>query len=284
VDDDITLLNQLEKVFKYEGYNVISIDKPQEAIKTIQKENIDIILLDIMMPKIDGFEVFNEIQKEKLDIPIIFLTGKTFIEDKITALNSGADDYITKPFKIEEVLARVNRALERSYQYRIDELTGAYTKKYFGRRIKEAQNKLIKHGEIFSLAFVDIDYFKEINDTYGHIAGDFILKKLADRIKFKIRSKDELFRFGGDEFVIIFPKATDNQVYNILERIRKEIQSNMIYYNKKDKPINISFSAGIGTIKDVNQTIEELIEVTDKYLYMAKQQGRNKITYQENAK
>lgn len=282
VDDDITLLNQLEKVFKYEGYNVISVDKPQEVIKIIQKENIDIILLDIMMPKIDGFEVFNEIQKEKLDIPIIFLTGKTFIEDKITALNSGADDYITKPFKIEEVLARVNRALERSYQYRIDELTGAYTKKYFGRRIKEAQNKLIKHGEIFSLAFVDIDYFKEINDTYGHIVGDLVLKKIADSIKSKIRLKDELFRFGGDEFVIIFPKATDNQIYNILERIRKEIQSNPIYYNKKDKPINISFSAGIGTIKDANQTIEELIEVTDKYLYMAKQQGRNKITYQKN--
>jgi len=223
VDDDITLLNQLEKVFKYEGYNVISIDKPQEVIKTIQKENIDIILLDIMMPKIDGFEVFSEIQKEKLDIPIIFLTGKTFIEDKITALNSGADDYITKPFKIEEVLARVNRALERNSHYRIDELTGAYTKKHFRKRIKEAQNKLIKQGEIFSLAFIDIDYFKDINDTYGHIVGDLVLKKIADRIKSKIRSQDELFRFGGDEFVIIFPKATDNQVYNILERIRKEI-------------------------------------------------------------
>ena len=179
VDDDITLLNHLEKVFKYEGYNVISIDKPQEVIKTIQKENIDIILLDIMMPKIDGFEVFNEIQKEKLDIPIIFLTGKTFIEDKITALNSGADDYITKPFKIEEVLARVNRALERNSHYRIDELTGAYTKKYFRKRIKEAQNKLLKHGEIFSIAFIDIDYFKDINDTYGHIVGDFVLKKIC---------------------------------------------------------------------------------------------------------
>jgi len=282
VDDDITLLNQLEKVFKYEGYNVISIDKPQEVIKTIQKENIDIILLDIMMPKIDGFEVFSEIQKEKLDIPIIFLTGKTFIEDKITALNSGADDYITKPFKIEEVLARVNRALERNSHYRIDELTGAYTKKHFRKRIKEAQNKLIKQEEIFSLAFIDIDYFKDINDTYGHIVGDLVLKKIADRIKSKIRSQDELFRFGGDEFVIIFPKATDNQVYNILERIRKEMQSNPIYYNKTDKPINISFSAGIGTIKDANQTIEELIEITDKYLYMAKQQGRNKIKYQEN--
>lgn len=237
-----------------------------------------------MMPKIDGFEVFNEIQKEKLDIPIIFLTGKTFIEDKITALNSGADDYITKPFKIEEVLARVNRALERNSHYRIDELTGAYTKKYFKKRIKEAQNKLLRYGEIFSIAFIDIDYFKDINDTYGHIMGDIVLKKISNIMKCTIRSKDELFRFGGDEFVIIFPKATDNQVYNILERIRKEIQSNVIYCNKTNKPINISFSAGIGTIKDENQTIVELIEVTDKYLYMAKQQGRNKITYQENAK
>jgi diguanylate cyclase (GGDEF)-like protein len=176
----------------------------------------------------------------------------------------------------------VNRALERNSNYRIDELTGAYTKKHFRKRIKEAQNKLLKNGEIFSIAFIDIDHFKDINDTYGHIMGDIILKKFADIIKCTIRSKDELFRFGGDEFIVIFPKATDNQVYNILERIRKEIQSNLIYYNKTDKPINISFSAGIGTIKDANQTIEELIEITDKYLYMAKQQGRNKITYQKN--
>ncbi|HSQ87539.1 diguanylate cyclase [Romboutsia sp.] len=284
VDDDITLLNQLEKVFKYEGYNVISIDKPQEAIKIIQEEKIDIILLDIMMPKIDGFEVFNEIQKEKLDIPIIFLTAKTFIEDKITALNSGADDYITKPFKIEEVLARVNRALQRNSNYRIDELTGAYTKRHFTKRIKEVQNKFLKHGEIYSIAFIDIDYFKEINDTYGHMVGDIILKKFANSIKSTIRSKDELFRFGGDEFIVIFPKATDDQVYNILERIKKEIQSNVVYCNKTNKPINIFFSAGIGTIKDANQSIEELIEITDKYLYISKQQGRNKITYQENAK
>lgn len=284
VDDDITLLNQLQRVFKYDGYNVIGIDKPQEAIKIIQEENIDIILLDIMMPKIDGFEVFNEIQKEKLDIPIIFLTGKTFIEDKVSALSSGADDYITKPFKVEEVLARVNRALERNSQYRIDELTGAYTKKYFRKRIKEAQNKFLKHGEMYSLAFIDIDYFKEVNDTYGHMVGDIILKKFADSIKNTIRSKDELFRFGGDEFIVIFPKAIDNQVYNILERIKKEIQSNVIYCNKTNKQINISFSAGIGTMKDANQSIEELIEITDKYLYISKQQGRNKITYQRNTK
>jgi two-component system, cell cycle response regulator len=280
VDDDVILLNQLDKVFRYEGYNVISTSKSYEVAKIIQEENIDIALLDIMMPKIDGFEVFNEIQKEKLDIPIIFLTAKTFTEDKVAALSSGADDYITKPFKVEEVVARVSRALERSTHYRMDELTGAYTKKYFRKKIGEVQKRLLRNGEIFSLAFIDLDFFKKINDEYGHMVGDRILEKFTQIIKRNIRSKDELFRFGGDEFIIIFPNIIDAQVYDILERIKKEIQLNPIYYNETNKPIYVSFSSGINTMKDGNQTIDEFLDITDKYLYKSKQCGRNKNTYQ----
>jgi diguanylate cyclase (GGDEF)-like protein len=112
------------------------------------------------------------------------------------------------------------------------------------------------------------------------MVGDRILEKFTQIIKRNIRSKDELFRFGGDEFIIIFPNIIGAQVYDILERIKKEIQLNPIYYNKTNKPIYVSFSSGINTMKDGNQTIDEFLDITDKYLYKSKQCGRNKNTYQ----
>jgi len=282
VDDDIALLNQLEKVFTEEGYRVLTIADSQEVMTIVHEEKIDIIILDVMMPKIDGFSLLTQLKREKSEIPIIFLSAKTLTEDKVQALNHGADDYITKPFELNEVVARVDRVLKRESDYKMsvltDELTGAYTKKYFRQNIKEAKERLMQKNESFSIAFIDIDHFKQVNDIHGHITGDYILKKFTDIFKKNLRQTDQIYRFGGDEFLVLFQNTQIEFANSSLERIRKEINKKPFFCKKKGQAVTISFSAGVTSAKSSEQSIDELLQKADQALYDSKQLGRERIT------
>ncbi|SHK14620.1 response regulator [Tepidibacter formicigenes] len=287
VDDDINLLYLLENVFKEDGYNVITSSSPDNVMSILKQEKIDLAILDVIMPEKNGFEVLKQIKEEKINVPIIFLTAKNITKDKIKALREGVEDYITKPFQIEELTVRVECILKKvnSYKRKIikDNLTGVYNKDYFNERLKEIKNISKNEKRVFSIAFIDFDYFKEINDKYGHLAGDYALKVFVQELKKYLRSSDEIYRFGGDEFLILFNGTLGTQAYEALERARSKISNKNINYKENDN-INISFSAGISTFEDGYESIEESLERADKALYISKKLGRGKTTYLEKEK
>ncbi len=284
VDEDIRMLDLVEKVFTKEGYRVFTSSNPNVSMSILKKEKIDLMILDIMMPGKNGFQVLEKIRKENFNIPIIFLTAHNLIEDKVKALKGGVDDYITKPFEREELVARVERILKKSNSYKIkmkiDNLTGVYNKKYLHERLEELKNGL--HGnEYFSIAFIDLDYFKQINDKYGHLVGDHILQIFTKELQSCLRNSDEIYRFGGDEFLVLFHNIPPEKAYEVLERVRKKIQEKDLYYKVVCEPISVSFSAGVASLSKKDETLESILDRADKALYASKKSGRGKITYLE---
>ncbi|SDY73606.1 diguanylate cyclase (GGDEF) domain-containing protein [Proteiniborus ethanoligenes] len=281
LDDDVMMLNILERLLTERGHEVILSSNPFEVISIIKENKIDLAILDLILPKSNGYEITALIRKTEPELPIIMLSGSAITESKIKALKIGADDYITKPFEENELIARVERTLTRYISLKAlsveDGLTGAYTKTYLWRKLKEIKNAYTRNGKIFSVAFVDIDCFKEINDTYGHLAGDEALKCFVSTLKSSLRATDYVFRFGGDEFIVLFPETTKENAHKVLERFRDNESYIQCIKSKTGVLIGCSFSAGITEIKGVSDTVEKIIERADEALYQAKAQGKNRV-------
>lgn len=279
IHNDLWVISSLEKVLSNNGYYVLITSNIKEAFQIIYNENIDLIFLDTM-PNNIGFNIYKDIRKMNYYSPIIFISQKNNAEDRIAALGLGADDYLGMPFYEKELMARVEGCIQRKeYTQKniiLDHLTGAYTKKYFYVRIKEEKNLFQRREGAFSLAFIDLDKFKEINDNFGHMAGDYILQNFVDILKSNLRTTDQVFRFGGDEFIVIFINTNSKEAYNLLEKVRIEVEKRNFEF--AGDRFNISFSAGITTIKNVNETIEEVMGRADKLLYKSKEQGRGKTS------
>lgn len=280
LDDDIAILNLFDSAFSMTGYNVIVTPNPYDAIDIILGGGIDLVILDIIMPELSGFDVLEILNKNDVDIPVIVLSGKTLIDDKVNALNKGADDYITKPFNMEEVIARVERALKRSSKYKLnlnkDNLTGAYTKRFFMEKVSDYKKDMEAKDKMFSIAFIDLDRFKEVNDQYGHIIGDYILKEFTLRLKNSLDSNDFIFRFGGDEFLVLFSDLDEDGAYKIVENFRRNLENSVFRYDELNDDIYITISAGVTSISK-NDNTEKALDKADKALYRAKALGRNTI-------
>ncbi|MFA5523233.1 MAG: diguanylate cyclase [Tissierellales bacterium] len=280
VDDDPILLDLLEKILFQRGYDVILCSKTLNLIKTIKDNKIDLAIIDLVMPQIDGYEIIELIRKTEPEMPIIILSGKTNTENKTRALGIGADDYITKPFQEEELIARVERALTRALNFKEksieDGLTGAYTKAFLWKKIEEYKSLFNRSKKAFSVAFLDLDSFKDINDNYGHLIGDEVLKCFVSTLKTSLRVTDYVFRFGGDEFIILFPETEEKEAYNVLERFRSCISYNRCLEVNTGIICLSSFSAGITEIENCDDEIEDIINRADKALYNAKAQGKNR--------
>lgn len=281
IDDDITILKLLENAFTMEGYKVYICDDSASAMDTIAIVRPDVIILDIMMPQIDGYEILEKIKSkhEYCDIYVVILSAKNEVDEKIYGMRAGADDYITKPFVIGEVITRVEMIMRRSGNYKEkllkDCLTDAYSRYYFNLRIAEELERYIRNGSIFSLAFIDIDHFKYINDKYGHQTGDYVLQKLASYILKNIRKCDTVYRYGGEEFIILLPDTTEEKAYQAIDRLRQGFSVEPIYIG--GEALNFTFSAGIKQVANKNETAEDILKHADKAMYYAKKSGRNKV-------
>ncbi|MBF8982104.1 diguanylate cyclase [Lutibacter sp. B2] len=278
VDDDLVILKILNKGLKQKGYYVMTTSNSDEVSHVLENHKIDLILLDLMMPGKNGLEVLEQIRKEYVNIPVIFMTASELTTDKIKAYKLGVDDYITKPFGMDELVARVQCKLKRIHSYKrnrmIDPLTGAYEKIYLKERLNEQRELFIRNNHFFSIVFLDIDYFKKTNDTYGHLAGDYMLKKFTDFFKENLRSIDQIYRFGGDEFLIILPETKEEGAFKVMERLRTRLNQIKFQHCDMEEPVSISFSGGIAMIEDKNQTLEQLLKNADKALYYSKKMGR----------
>lgn len=279
IDDDVVVLKLLEDSFSIEGYDVYICDDPLSAMDIIEISKPDVILLDIMMPKCDGYEILSGIKANPKysDICVIFLSAIDNVEDKIRGMKAGVDDYITKPFIAREVVLRTEIVLKLANRFKEkllrDNLTGAYSRFHFNERMGDELERYKRYHTVFSVAFIDLDNFKITNDTYGHLTGDHVLQKFVSYMDQSLRECDCIFRYGGEEFVILMPDTNEEQAFAAMDRIREKLCSQPIYFGGS----TITYSCGIKEVDENDKIVSKLIDCADKAMYAAKSSGKNKV-------
>ncbi len=297
VEDDKLQARFTKEYLESIGYEVVWVDGGKLAIKTVKAQPIDLILLDRILPDLDGNEVCRwlKLNQDTKGIPVIMLTVKKTTSDKIEGFEAGADDYLPKPYNKTELNARIYAALrtkalqdelrEKNRQLEevlskveilaiTDPLTGLYNRRHFESLIEKEFNKTVRYKKPTSCILIDIDYFKSINDEYGHRIGDHILKEMAALIKNCVRKVDTVSRWGGEEFIVLLPETNKEQAIKAAERIINTIRNHEFSDIRK----KITVSLGIASIPDINvENAEKLIDACDNALYDAKRKGRNRI-------
>ncbi len=294
-EDDPVSRRLLEATLAKEGYTVLTAENGRKALETFEKHFCPIIITDWMMPEMDGLDLTKTI-REKITSRYVFiflLTAKSSKEDIVAGLGAGADDYLTKPFNRGELMARLKTAtrileLEESLKTANDEirilsitdaLTGCFNRAYMDETLPKEIKRSLRYDRPLSLIMGDIDHFKKINDTYGHQAGDEILRKFAACLKTEIREElDWIARYGGEEFLLVFPETNFDKAMLLAERLRLRVSEMHILHEGRMISITVSFGVtGLSsgqTPKEISY--EELIGLADKFLYEAKQSGRNR--------
>ncbi len=287
IEDDPTQLHLISGCLRYDY--AISVAKTQQAgLAILATGNIDIVLLDITLPDGSGFEICRELRSNKGlygEIAIIFMTGHDSMDDEVHGLRLGANDYIRKPFNYSVLRARIELQVQLlrktqllSQLANLDGLTEIPNRRAFDERLNNEWNRAKRDHLPLSLAILDIDYFKEYNDNYGHSAGDDCLKKLANCLRQTIgRSADFFARYGGEEFVIILYNAPIEDARALMQRILHNFRQLAIVHEHSQASSIVTFSAGVTTAYPVADQFSAFFDSADRYLYHAKTAGRNRI-------
>ena len=299
VDDVPDNVEILDARLSSRGYAVITAANGEEALERVQDEPPHLILLDVMMPGLDGHQVARRIKDdEKLPfIPIILVTALNEAEDVVQGLESGADDYISKPYNFRELEARVramlrikflqdeldlkNRELElankRLKKLSItDGLTELYNHRHVHQLLHDEFERSLRTGEQVAVAMMDLDRFKNINDTYGHPTGDVILYETARIIKETAREIDMPGRYGGEEFIGLLPGTDEEAAAHVAERVRQAVEAHV--YRDGATEVRMTVSCGVASFPgDGIDSPESLLKAADEALYQAKHGGRNQV-------
>jgi len=283
VDDTVENLDILEELLS--EYDVISVTGGEDAISIVHEEAIDLILLDIMMPQMDGYEVCQELKSnnDTKDIPIIFITANTDEVSIEKAYDIGGVDYVTKPFLPKELKARVKKELqiqdmmnELKLLASTDPMTKLYNRRYFSKISDQALEFAQKENKDISIIMIDIDKFKNINDTYGHDIGDKVIIALANILINYQRKSDISCRFGGEEFVILLQDTQIEDAKIVANKIKENVENLTVNCNNLN--IKFTISLGVSQIDIKNEpNIEKALKRADEALYLAKNNGRNQI-------
>ena len=285
VDDIPSNVQTLAAILKND-YEIKVATNGQRALE-LSFSNIqpDLILLDVEMPQMNGYEVCMKLKNtdSTKNIPIIFITANHDIEDEEKGLNLGAVDYITKPVNPAIVRARVKTHITIKKQYdelkfiaMHDKLTSLYNRHYLMdaaiRKISSATRK----NEPLTIVMSDIDHFKMVNDTYGHLVGDGVLKDVASVLNSTNRAEDFVARYGGEEFVTIFENCDAQNAAIKAQQMREEIE------NLNSQGIKITSSFGVAQLSAKHENFDMLLKDADDALYLAKSSGRNKVVIYKN--
>ena len=267
VDDEIEVGKVVTELLSSLGFNADSENNGNNALQTIKNGKYTFLITDINMPELNGIELIKKVREEKVDISIIAMTGYDKDYAYMDVINAGANDFITKPFKIDEIEAKISRILiEKRIRDELaklsitDNLTGLFNQRHFHNKLKEEVNRANRQNHPLSLILLDLDKFKEYNDTYGHLEGDRMLAQAGKIILLNIRENvDTAFRYGGDEFAVILVEADKEIVLNTSERIKKG-------FEESD---GVTASIGFATYKN-EMDVNDLIALVDKDLYKSK--------------
>lgn len=284
VDDNPVNSSFCENLLGKSGYETSVCSGGEEALEFIGKNTPDLILLDIVMPGIDGFQFCDQLKRTPRlkDTPVIFLSAMNDEKSIINGFKCGGVDFITRPFRAQELIARtkthieLKKAKEKLLTMAVtDELTGLFNRRYFMSRLNQEFERVKRYESIFTFIMIDIDYFKKVNDTHGHLAGDCVLRNAAEIMKKSLRLSDTVGRIGGEEFAILLPETEIEYGAEIAERLRKKIDESELEF--ECKTLKLTISAGISDSDTGDATVDAVLNRADMALYRAKEDGRNRV-------
>ena len=295
VDDSPAQAEHLKNVLEADGYHVSVVGDGASAIRAVRTDPPDLVLLDMILPDMDGLQVLRILKARPEFLPVILLSVKADLDQRVRGLRIGADDFLAKPYADVEVLARAMAMLRikrlqdelRAAKAELevlsitDGLTGLYNRRFFQRRLPEEFARAFRYQDPLALVMLDLDRFKRINDTYGHPFGDVILQATASVLKSCAREVDLCCRFGGEEFVAILPKTSAAGARTLAERIGKRMREQVTRFEGAPglaaTDVQVTTSVGIAAFPEVG-TVEALVQCADAALYASKRDGRDRVT------
>jgi len=293
VEDNETDIKSIGAALNGQPSRIEVVKTGKEALSYIQRHRVDLILLDILLPDMDGFEVLRRIKDvdEGKDIQVVVITCLGDIESKIKGIELGAEDFLVKPIIPRELNARVRVLLEKKghldklrshYENaldsaKIDWLTGLHNHGYFKQFLSLEIKRSSRQRYPVTLILIDVDNFKHYNDTLGHAAGDAFLKEISQIILARIREVDLAARYGGDEFAVVLPYAGKEDARHVAQRIHAAITSHNFLADPSRRLNRLTVSLGVAVFPNDAQTAEELIDAADQMLYKAKRNGKNQV-------
>ena len=281
IDDDRELASRFSLILRGANMLVEMLHEPAEIFARMRSFNPEVVLLDVSMPDCTGPELAQIIRMNDdwLRVPIVYLSAETDIGRQMNALIKAGDDFVTKPISdnalVAAVFSRAQRARLLSNALARDSLTGllkhADIKEQAAVELERAQ----RSGKPASVAMLDIDFFKKVNDSYGHAAGDNVIRALANLLRQRLRRIDSLGRYGGEEFLVVLPDCTAEQALRILDEIRQRFAE--LQFIASGSEFSVTLSAGIASTEDLTDNAGSLLERADRALYTAKNSGRNRV-------
>ncbi|UCE81989.1 MAG: diguanylate cyclase [Deltaproteobacteria bacterium] len=281
VDDDDEMLGLLHEVVSQLGHTSVTAPDGMDALEKLREDHFDIIITDINMPRMDGIELTKRVKADLDDIDVLVVTGYQAEYRYTDVIELGASDFISKPFNVNELEAKINRIIrERELRAELkrlsirDGLTGLYNRRYFDENLKrEASRAFRQHYGLF-LLLVDVDNFKDYNDRFGHQKGDDLLKELARLMMLYSRDNvDSVYRYGGDEFAVIIPHAKHKQAMMVARRLRSKFNAS----NLGPASLSMGMAQLEGGLKTLESDLENLLRTADQHLYIAKNNGGDQI-------
>lgn len=296
LEDSLTQALRLQLILESQGYRVTVAGNGMEGLALLENNPFSIVITDWVMPKMDGCEFCHAVRERESSkyVYIILLTTKGSQDDIVAGLEAGADDYLVKPVDESELAARLSTAkriieLERSLQQRNEEisrlsvtdpLTNVYNRRYLNEYLLKEIARASRSGRSLSIVLCDIDHFKRVNDTYGHLVGDQVLQEFSKNLKKVVRTTDWISRYGGEEFVIVYPEIDLEGAQQAAERCRIAVSEGRVSVG--DQEVLITSSFGIvscvpaGMEMDNEACMDAMISAADECLYQAKHAGRNR--------
>ena len=284
VDDDHINRGIFKRRLKQRGYDVYEENSGADALNFLNSNNVDLILLDLLMPDINGIEVLNKLRSSDTlqSIPVIIISGLDDPRSIVSCLRNGANDYLAKPVELSVLEIKVASVLEKQILQddlirlaNTDQLTGICNRRKIIDDLRTYDNQLKSLELPYAVAIFDIDHFKSINDTYGHDAGDEAIKFIAETISDNVRKGDLVGRLGGEEFLCACQPISIEDMNSICERIRANVENTPLQIN--DAHITLTISGGVAHSKDMSGDYSTYLTSADEKLYSAKNSGRNKI-------
>jgi diguanylate cyclase (GGDEF)-like protein len=290
VEDDLAVRDSMAEFITLSGFDCQVAPSAEEAIEMLKTLEFQVVITDITMPGMDGLELTDIIKKD-YDIDVIVMTGYSGQYSYEEAIGKGASDFVFKPIRFQELVLRLKRVFKerelRQERNRMmadlqqlaitDNLTQLYNSRHFFAQLKMEVDRANRYGYSLALLLLDIDFFKNYNDTFGHLEGDKVLSTVGQMINTCLRTMDTAYRYGGEEFTVILPYTDGNEAKTVADRIQYTLE-HITFCPSPDRSIQVTLSIGV-TEYSPGEELSSFVNRSDRAMYTSKENGRNRVSF-----